>query len=284
MSEPTPVCVVTGSSAGIGRETARGMAERGYSVVVIGRDRARTEAAATYVSEHAKSGAATAMLCDFSSLSEVRRLADEIQRRCARVDVLINNAGLWHPQRTLSRDGIEDTLAVNHLAPFLLTNLLLPTLRKAERARIVNVSSRLAEKLTAFNFEDPQHERKYHGLSVYAQTKLANMLFSAELADRLRGTGIVSNALHPGDVVSDILREKPILRFFGRIAAPLFDTPQSASLTSIHVATAQTLSGTSGGYFKKQKAAKPSPLTADAAARRRLWKLSAELTGLPTDS
>ena len=162
--------------------------------------------------------------------------------------------------------------------------LLLPTLRKAERARIVNVSSRLAEKLTAFNFEDPQHERKYHGLSVYAQTKLANMLFSAELADRLRGTGIVSNALHPGDVVSDILREKPILRFFGRIAAPLFDTPQSASLTSIHVATAQTLSGTSGGYFKKQKAAKPSPLTADAAARQRLWKLSAELTGLPTDS
>lgn len=284
MSQPTPICVVTGSSAGIGRETARGMAERGYSVIVIGRDSARTEAAAEYVRSHAKNGSATAMLCDFSSLAAVRKLAEELDQTLPRIDVLVNNAGLWHPERTLSQDGIEDTLAVNHLAPFLLTNLLIPKLRSTGNARIVNVSSRLQERLRAFNFDDPQHTRNYHGLRVYAQTKLANVLFSAELAERLAGTGVVSNALHPGDVVSDILREKPILRFFGRLAAPLFDTPQSASLTSIHVATAPELATKSGGYFKKQKLARPSPLASDPEARRKLWKLSAELTGIPDRS
>ncbi len=260
------------------------MAERGYFVIVIGRDKARTDSAAEYVRAHAKGQSIETRLCDFSSLADVRRLAHDLLSTLPRLDVLINNAGLWHPQRTLSKDGIEDTLAVNHLAPFLLTNLLLPKLRETGSARIVNVSSRLHEKQTAFPFDDPQATRSYHGLRVYSQSKLANVLFSTELAERLRGTKVVSNALHPGDVVSDILREKPILRFFGRLAAPLFDTPHTASLTSIHVATAKELADVSGGYFKKQKPARPSPLAADQAARRRLWKLSAELTGINDES
>lgn len=280
MTGKDPVCVVTGASAGIGKETARGMAERGYSVVIVGRDAARTEEAAAYVRSHSKGASVSAALCDFSSLAAVRSLGASLLSSQPRIDVLINNAGLWHPQRQLSRDGLEDTLAVNHLAPFLLTNLLLPRLQASGAARIVNVSSRLHEKLTEFPFDDPQSERNYHGLRVYARSKLANVLFSAELAVRLQGTGVTSNALHPGDVVSDILREKPVLRFFGKLAAPLFDSPESASRTSLYVATAKELAGVSGAYFKKQKRAKESSLAQDAAARAKLWALSEQLVGL----
>lgn len=282
MTGKDPVCVVTGASAGIGRETARGLAERGYVVVIIGRDQTRTEEAVVYVRSHSSVGLVESRLCDFSSLEEVRNLAADLLSTQPRIDVLINNAGLWHPERRLSSDGIEDTFAVNHLAPFLLTNLLLPRLTESGSARIVNVSSRLHEKQSAFDFEDPQATRSYHGLRAYSQSKLANVLFSTELAARLTGTGVTSNALHPGDVVSDILREKPLLRFFGRLAAPFVDSPHSASLTSVYVATAPELVGVTGGYFKKQRPAKPSPAASDVSQRTRLWELSAQLVGLAT--
>lgn len=287
MSEPTrllpdshPICIVTGASAGIGRETARGMAERGYSVVLIGRDAARTESAADYVRAHARGTTAVAKLCDFSSLAAVRGLAAELLAGLSRIDVLINNAGLWHPRRVLSRDGIEDTLAVNHLAPFLLTNLLLPRLRSLPEARVVVVSSRLHEKRTRLDLDDLQATKKYQGLSVYTQSKLCNVLFSRELAERLRGSSVTSNALHPGDVVSDILRERPLLRFFGRLANAFVDTPTTAARTSIHVATSPELRGVSGAYFKKEKPAQSSPLCEDRAVRERLWQISAELVGI----
>ncbi len=256
------------------------MAERGYQVVMIGRDAARTESAVAEVKSAGTGVRVTHHLCDFSSLAAVRALAEELLASEPTIDVLINNAGLWHPQRTLSRDGIEDTFAVNHLAPFLLTLLLLPRLRESGRARIVHVSSRLHEKQKSFHFDDPQGERSYHGLRAYSQSKLANVMFSTELAARLAGSGVVSNALHPGDVVSDILREKPLLRFFGKLAAPLFDSAETASQTSVYVATAEELSQVSGGYFKKQRPATPSPATLDSQARARLWELSAQLVGL----
>lgn len=280
MSGSNLVCIVTGASAGIGRETARGMAERGYSVVVVGRDPARTEAAAAYVRAYARGLPVRAELCDFSSLAEVRRLARGLAGSLPRIDVLINNAGLWHKTRQVSRDGIEDTLAVNHLAPFLLTNLLLPKLCAMQHARVVTVSSRLQEKLRYLDFSDLQSTRNYQGLAVYAKSKLANVMFSRELAERLAGTGVTSNAVHPGDVVSDILRERPLLRFFGRLATPFVDTPATASLTPLYVATAPELASVSGAYFRDQRAATPSPLCEDRQARARLWKLSAELVGL----
>lgn len=280
MSGSNLVCIVTGASAGIGRETARGMAERGYSVVMIGRDPARTEAAAAYVRAYARGLPVRAELCDFSSLAEVRRLARALAGSLPRVDVLINNAGLWHKTRQVSRDGIEDTLAVNHLAPFLLTNLLLPKLCAMQHARVVTVSSRLQEKLRYLDFSDLQSTRSYQGLAVYAKSKLANVMFSRELAERLSGTGVTSNAVHPGDVVSDILRERPLLRFFGRLATPFVDTPATASLTPLYVATAPELTSVSGAYFRDQRPAAPSPLCEDREARARLWKLSAELVGL----
>ena len=282
MTGKDPVCVVTGASAGIGRETARGMAERGYAVVIIGRDQTRTEEAVAYVRSHSSVGLVESRLCDFSSLDGVRNLAADLLSTQPRIDVLINNAGLWHPERRLSSDGIEDTFAVNHLAPFLLTNLLLPRLTESGSARIVNVSSRLHEKQSAFDFEDLHSTRSYHGLRAYSQSKLANVLFSTELAARLTRTGVTSNALHPGDVVSDILREKPLLRFFGRLAAPFVDSPHSASLTSVYVATAPELTGVTGGYFKKQRPAQPSPAASDVSQRTRLWELSAQLVGLAT--
>ena len=280
MSGSNLVCIVTGASAGIGRETARGMAERGYSVVVVGRDPARTEAAAAYVRAYARGLPVRAELCDFSSLAEVRRLARVLAGSLPRIDVLINNAGLWHKTRQVSRDGIEDTLAVNHLAPFLLTNLLLPKLCAMQHARVVTVSSRLQEKLRYLDFSDLQSTRNYQGLAVYAKSKLANVMFSRELAERLAGTGVTSNAVHPGDVVSDILRERPLLRFFGRLATPFVDTPATASLTPLYVATAPELASVSGAYFRDQRPATPSPLCEDRQARARLWKLSAELVGL----
>lgn len=282
MKNPSPTCVITGASAGIGRETARGMAERGYAVIVVGRDRARTDATVEYVRSYSRGAPVESRLCDFSSLAAVRKLAQELHESLPRLDVLINNAGLWHPKRQLSQDGIEDTLAVNYLAPFLLTNLLLPRLRATGSARIVHVSSRLHEGQRQYNFDDPQATRSYQGLRVYAQSKLATVMFSCELAERLAGSGVTSNALHPGDVISDILREQPVLRFFSRLAAPFFDTPASASLTSLYVATAPELATVSGGYFKKQKPARPAPLSEDKNARARLWQLSAELVGLPS--
>lgn len=280
MTGKDPVCVVTGASAGIGKETARGMAARGFSIVLIGRDAARTEEAAAYVRSHSRGASVSFELCDFSSLSAVRALSESLLRSQPRLDVLINNAGLWHSQRQLSRDGLEDTFAVNHLAPFLLTNLLLPRIKASGAGRIIHVSSRLQERMTHFDWDDVQSERSYQGLRVYAQSKLANVLFSAELAARLHGSGVTSNALHPGDVVSDILREKPLLRFFGKLATPFVDTPESASRTSIYVATAPELASVSGAYFKKQKRAKASPLVDDSVARAKLWELSERLVGL----
>jgi NAD(P)-dependent dehydrogenase (short-subunit alcohol dehydrogenase family) len=273
-------CVVTGASAGIGRETARGMAERGFSVVIVGRDAGRCAEAASYVQAFARAGAQVrSELCDFSSLEAVRALGRELSDSLEGLSVLINNAGLWHPDRRLSKDGLEDTFAVNHLASFLLTQLLLPRLRAAGSARVVNVSSRLHEKQRGFDFDDYTRERRYRGLHVYAQTKLANVMFSTELAARLAGTGVTSNALHPGDVVSDIIREMPLLALGGRLAARFFDSPTTAARTSLHLASEPELAAVSGGYFKKCRPARPSPATEDAVARARLWELSEQLVG-----
>jgi len=273
--------VVTGASAGIGRETARGMAERGFSVLLVGRDATRTAEAEAYVRGAARDGAQVrSRLSDFSSLEAVRALGRELHDSLDGLEVLINNAGLWHTERRLSQDGFEDTLAVNHLAPFLLTHLLLPRLRSARHARVVHVSSRLHEKQKQFDFDDYARERRYRGLQVYAQSKLANVMFSTELAARLAGTGVTSNALHPGDVISDIIREMPLLALGARLAAGFFDSPATASQTALHLASAPELAQVTGGYFKKCQPARPAPVTENAEARARLWSLSEQLVGL----
>ncbi len=259
------------------------MAERGFELVVVGRDPERTRQAAGYVQGRGRGARVRFHTCDFSSLEEVRVLGQKLLQSEPRIDVLINNAGLWHTERKLSRDGYEETFAVNHLAPFLLTHLLLDRLKQSAPSRIVHVSSRLHEFQRRFDFDDLGREHRYRGIHVYAQSKLANVMFSTELAERLRDSGVddvTSNALHPGDVISDILRDQPLLYFLGRQVSFFFDSPAQASVTSVHLATDEALARTSGKYFVKCSERASSRAVHDAEARKRLWDLSAEMAGL----
>jgi len=277
------LCVVTGASSGIGRETARGIAEAGHSVVVVGRNPDKTRDAEAYVRGHAAAGATISSLCcDFAHHDQVRQLADEILSRWDRLDVLVNNAGLWNKTRKMGPDGIEETLAVNHLAPYLLTRLLLPRLQQGEPARIVHVSSRLHTGQPTYAFDDMQFESGFGagGLGPYAQTKLANVMFSNALAHRLDPASVTSNSLHPGDLPSDITRDQPLLHWAGKHARFLFPSLASAARTSIYLATDDTVTSVSGKYFKKCKPSKEHPVTLDREACERLWNLSAELVGL----
>ncbi len=278
--------LVTGGSGGIGLETALGIARKlGASVWVTGRNEGRLEEA-TRALRAAGAAESRAFRADFSSLDAVRRLAAEVSDAAPDgLHVLVNNAGLWHQERQESADGFEDTFAVNHLAPFLLTALLTPRLleggRSGRAARVVNVSSRLHERPARL---DPSElvgsEPPYVGLDVYARTKLCNVLFSNELARRLDGHGVVSNALHPGSVQTDVVRDSFLLSIGIRIAGPFLKTAAEGALTSIRLATDPALEGVTGGYFSDEAQKPPSPAALDEHAARELWARSLEWTGL----
>lgn len=264
--------VVTGASAGIGVDTARYFARFGAKVTIVGRDPARTEAVAREV------GAAGFELADFASLAAVRALAARLSERHDRIDVLVNNAGLWLSRRETTADGFEKTFAVNHLAPFLLTTLLLDRLKAADAARIVHVSSRLHESAPAPDLSELRDPPRFAGLKAYAATKLCNVLFSRELAERLRGTAVTSNAVHPGDVRTDVTRDNKVLAFLhSTVATPLLLTTDEGARTSVHVATSPALARVTGRYFVNCREAPASPLAEDAALRARLWEASEAL-------
>lgn len=278
--------LVTGGSGGIGLETALGIARKlGANVWVTGRNEGRLEEA-TRALKAAGAADSRAFRADFSSLSDVRRLAAEVNLAATDgLHVLVNNAGLWHQERQESEDGFEDTFAVNHLAPFLLTVLLTPKLMQggsAERAaRVVNVSSRLHERpKELLPSELVGGEPAYAGLDVYARTKLCNVLFSNELARRLEGHGVVSNALHPGSVQTDVTRDSFLLSIGIRIAGPFLKTAAEGALTSIRLATDPSLEGVTGGYFSDEAQKPPSPAALDEAVARELWQKSLEWIGL----
>ena len=191
------VCLITGATSGIGKATAMGLANMGASVVMVGRDRGRGEAALAEIKEKSANASVDLLLADLSSQEEVRRLADEFKEAYPRLDVLINNAGVFRSERITTADGLEMTFAVNHLAYFLLTNLLLDVLKASAPSRIVNVSSGDHRNGT-IDFDDLQGEKGYKGAKAYSQSKLANVLFTYELARRLEGTGVSANCLHPG--------------------------------------------------------------------------------------
>jgi NAD(P)-dependent dehydrogenase (short-subunit alcohol dehydrogenase family) len=273
--------VVTGASAGIGVETARAFARWGADVTIVGRDRARTEAVARELGREA-AGTVHAELADFAVLAEVRALASRLVARLPRLDVLVNNAGLWLTRPETTVDGHEKTFAVNHLAPFLLTNLLLDALRAAPEARIVNVSSRLHDSAPPPDVAALRAPARFRGLSAYAASKLCNVLFSRELAERLRGGSVRSNAVHPGDVRTDVTRDHRVLAWLHRtVATPLLLSAEEGARTSVHVATSPLLAGTSGGYFVNCRPAPASPLAEDAALRRRLWDDTERLLAEP---
>jgi retinol dehydrogenase 12 len=273
------VCVLTGASSGIGRAASVALARLGATMVLVCRDRARGEAALAQVAEAAAGGQPGLELADLASLAQVRDLAGRLGRR-RRIDVLINNAGLVSARRELTEDGYERTLAVNHLAPFLLTNLLLPVLTASAPARVITVSS-VAHRGALLSFGNLQLERGYLPMRAYANSKLANILFTTELARRLAGTRVTANCLHPGTVRTGFGDTGAAWLRLGLAAGGAFlRTPQSGAATTVFLASAASVQDQTGGYYVSGRRRRPSSAARDGERARRLWEISAGLTGL----
>jgi NAD(P)-dependent dehydrogenase (short-subunit alcohol dehydrogenase family) len=274
--------LITGGTGGIGKATALGLATMGARVLITGRDRGRGEDTAREI-RAAAGGAVEVYVADLSSQSEVRRLADEVLRRHPRIDVLINNVGGYWNTRHVTPDGLEHTFALNHLAPFLLTNLLLESLENSTAARVVTVSSN-AHAMGRIDLDDLQGERSYSGARAYNQSKLANVLFTYELARRLQATSVTSNALHPGLVSTAFGAGDPgrAQRLFVPVLRPFMQSPARGAATSIHLASTPDLDRVTGRYFAKGKSTKSSKRSYDESAAALLWQASATLVGLPS--
>jgi len=277
-------CLVTGANSGIGLEIARGLAARGARVLMVARDADRGEAARVEVAESTGNDSVEFLLCDLSSQRQVRELAAEVLDRCGELHLLVNNAGLTLGERTLTEDGIETTFAVNHLAPFLLTELLRERLVASAPARVVTVASD-AHRGSKIDFDDPSGERKFSAWGAYGQSKLANILFTTELAQRLEGTGVTATCLHPGVVRTGFGRQGPaFIRFFLKIGGLFLLTPERGADTAVWLASSSDVDGASGGYYEKRRIATSSRAARDSESARRLWRLSERLTGLqPVD-
>lgn len=277
------ICLITGATNGIGMETALALARIGATVVIAGRDSART--AATRAEIQNKSGNPTvhALVADLAALAEVRRLAREFRDRFNRLDVLVNNAGLIARERRLTADGYESTFAVNHLAPFLLTHELLDPLKASAPARVVIVAS-MAHQRGKIHFDDLNLERSWSAWKAYNQSKLANVMFTYELARRLRGTGVTANCLHPGVVGSNLSRGgDTVTALFFRAISFLLLTPEQGAQTSIYLGSAPEVEGVTGKYFSRKKPVQSSALSHDVAAQQRLWQVSCRMTDVPED-
>ena len=276
--------LVTGGTGGIGRATALGVAEMGAHLAIAGRDRGRAEAAAREI-RAVTGGQVEVFVADLSAQAEVRRLAGEVLQCLSRIDVLVNNAGGYWNTRHLTADGLERTFAVNHLAPFLLTGLLLDRLKHSAPARVVTVSSN-AHATGQIDFDDLQGERSYSGARAYSQSKLANVLFTYELARRLPATCVTVNALHPGMVRTAFGAEDPsgIQRLFIPVMRPFMKSPARGAATSVHVASAPDLEQVTGGYFAAGRPRSSAARSYDEAAAARLWQVSAHLTGQATEA
>ena len=274
------VCLVTGATAGIGYVAARELARAGARVLLAGRSTRTADDAARRIREEIPRADVDPIAADLSSQAEVRRLADVVRKKTDRLDVLVNNAGGIFLDRAETVDGIETTFAVNHLAPFLLTNLLLPLLKAAPSARIVNVASG-AHRGVSLNFDDLEGRGRYSGWRAYQRSKLANILFTRELARRLEGESITVNALHPGYVNTQIFRDATwkglAMRFFARAFAI---SPEEGASTTLYLATSPEVAGETGGYYIRCKRVGSSRPSLDDEAARRLWDVSATMTRL----
>ena len=271
--------LVTGATNGVGRAAARELVRRGATAWIVARDRRRGEETLDEL-RRAGDAAPALFVADLSSQAEIRRLAEEVKARTDRLHVLLNNAGAIFLERRLSPEGIELTFALNHLGYFLLTALLLPLLRAGAPSRIVNVSSE-AHRRARIDFDDLQGEGGYSGWKAYGQSKLANVLFTRELARRLEGTGVTANALHPGVVATGFGRNNAGL--WGGVfalAAPLLLSPEKGARTSVHVAASPALAGVTGRYFAACRERAPTAEARDEAVARRLWETSERMTGL----
>ena len=275
------VVLITGGTGGIGKATAIGLAAIGARVGITGRDLARTEEAAVEIRAVSGNPAVDAFAADMSSQAEVRRLAAAVLDAYPRLDVLVNNVGGFWAHRHSTADGLERTLALNHLAPFLLTNLLLDRLKASAPARVVTVSSG-EQARGRIDFEDLQGARDYSAQRAYSQSKLANVMFTNELARHLQGTGVTANSLHPGVVRTNFGAEDQAGFFavMGGMVRPFLKTPAEGAQTSIYLASSPNLEGVTGQFFADRKPKIAHKVAYDIDMAARLWRISGDLVGL----
>lgn len=275
-------CIITGGSDGIGRAAAREFARQGAVVAIVGRNLAKTQAAAEEI-EAVSGGTIHYHIADLSSQAEVRRLAQALLDRYPQIQVLLNNAGAVFDRRQITVDGMERTFALNHLAYVLLTGTLLERLEASAPARIINVSS-AAHGFGGLNFDNLQGEQRYNEGDAYGRSKLANVMFTYALARRLHGTNVTVNSLHPGLVRTSFASEsRGLFGLFARLARPFELSAEQGAQTSIHLATAPELTNTNGAYFAKRRPVRSSQPSYDQAAQERLWELSQHMVGLPAE-
>jgi NAD(P)-dependent dehydrogenase (short-subunit alcohol dehydrogenase family) len=272
--------LVTGGTGGIGRAAAIGLASLGARVGIIGRHHARAVDAASAITAESGNPAVDVFVADLSSQAELRRVAAEILLIYPRLDVLLNNVGGFWAHRHVTADGLERTFALNHLAPFLLTDLLLELLKASAPARIVTVASG-AQSLGTIDFDDLMGETSYSGQRAYNQSKLANVMFTYELASRLGGTGVTANAMHPGVTNTSFSAEDPSRVFAPLVAImrPFMRSPKKGADTAVHLASSTEVAGMTGRYFSDRKVRKSNASSYDTAITGRLWRASADLVG-----
>jgi retinol dehydrogenase-14 len=272
--------LVTGGTGGIGKATAVGLAVLGARVGITGRDRVRAEAAAADIRAASGNLAVDVFTADMSSQAQVRRLAGEVLDAYPRLDVLINNVGGFWAHRHVTADGLEHTFALNHLAPFLLTHLLLHRLTASAPARVVTVSSG-AHATGRIDFDDLQGSARYSGQRAYNASKLANVMFTYELARRLNGTGVTATVLHPGVVRTDFGAEDQAgIKVILPLLRPFLKTPAAGAATTVYLASSAQVDGVTGRYFANRKPKTSAKASYDTAAAARLWQASADLVGL----
>jgi len=275
------ICMVTGANSGIGKATALELAQMGATVVMVCRDRARGEEARSEITTKSRNNAVDLLLADLSSQQSIRQLVENFQHHYTHLHVLINNAGAAYPGRRETVDGLEMTFAVNYLAPFLLTNLLLDVLKASAPARIVNVSS-VTQKSGYIQMDDLQEVKRYRPMRVYGQSKLAVVLFTYELARRLQGTGVMANCLHPGFVATNFAQSDvgPAVRLLVKLIGSFGASPQEGAKTSIYLASSPKVEGVTGKYFVKSIPRRSAAISYDESLQRQLWEQSAKLVNL----
>jgi len=277
-------CVITGATSGIGRASALALADAGADLVLVARSKEKAEAVAAEIAVPIPGASVDIVVADLERQAEIRRAAETILERHPRIDLLLNNAGTIELKRHVTVDGYERTFAVNHLAYFLLTHLLMPALREAPSARIVNVASD-AHRLSDLRFDDLQSEKKFSAFVVYGRSKLANVLFTRELARRLEGSPVTVNAVHPGGVASGLgANHGRLSKLVLPIVHRFMKSPESGAKTSIYLCTSPDVEGASGGYYANCRLRKPSAAACNDESARRLWALSAEMVGVEPDA
>ena len=274
------VTLVTGANTGMGKAIATALARAGATVAMVARDRRKGEEAQREIVQLTSNTHVDLLIADLASQASIRQLAQEVRERYPRLNVLVNNAGAHVSERKLSVDGIEMNLAINHLSAFLLTNLLLNTLKANASGRIVNVASNSMTK--TINLDDLQSERTFKPFAVYGQAKLAMVLSTYALARRLAGTGVTVNALHPGITATQIIGEvaPPLFRPFTGLMKRFLLTPEQGAATAIYLATSPAVAGVSGKYFIREKETPSVPISYNEALQERIWTISSALVGL----